>query len=31
MDSTDLGRLVAIIVDEVLAATRRPSVRCACH
>jgi deoxyribose-phosphate aldolase len=31
MQSTDLGRLVAIIVDEVLAATRREAVHCTCH
>jgi deoxyribose-phosphate aldolase len=29
--SPDLARLVGIIVDEVLSATRRPNPRCACH
>jgi deoxyribose-phosphate aldolase len=29
--SPDLARLVGIIVDEVLSATRRPNLRCACH
>jgi len=27
----DLARLVGIIVDEVLSATRQPNLRCACH
>ncbi len=31
MESVDLGRLVAIIAEEVLAASRRPVARCACH
>ena len=29
--SVDLPRLIAIIAEEVLAASRRPSVPCACH
>ena len=33
MDSrpVDLARLVAIIAEEVMAASRRPAVRCGCH
>ena len=27
----DLARLVAIIAEEVMAATRRPVTRCGCH
>ena len=31
MISIDLPRLIAIIAQEVIAASRRPAVRCACH
>lgn len=29
--TVDLSRLIAIIAEEVLAASRRPAVRCGCH
>jgi deoxyribose-phosphate aldolase len=29
--SVDLGRLIALIAEEVMAASRRPASRCACH
>jgi deoxyribose-phosphate aldolase len=29
--SVDLARLIAIVAEEVLAASRRPASRCACH
>jgi deoxyribose-phosphate aldolase len=29
--SVDLARLIALIAEEVMAASRRPSARCACH
>jgi deoxyribose-phosphate aldolase len=29
--SVDLARLVAIVAEEVMAASRRPAARCACH
>ena len=29
--SVDLGRLIALIAEEVMAASRRPANRCACH
>jgi deoxyribose-phosphate aldolase len=29
--SVDLARLIAIVAEEVMAATRRPATRCACH
>jgi deoxyribose-phosphate aldolase len=31
LESIDLGRLIAIIREEVLAATRRPVTQCSCH
>jgi deoxyribose-phosphate aldolase len=29
--SVDLARLIAIVAEEVMAASRRPAARCACH
>src|SRR5262249_26974314 len=29
--SVDLARLIAIVAEEVMAASRRPATRCACH
>jgi deoxyribose-phosphate aldolase len=31
LESVDLAKLIAIINEEVLAASRRPATRCACH
>ena len=29
--SVDLARLIAVVAEEVMAATRRPVTACACH